>query len=294
MLTTVSTQKSSVLRTELRMPRPTKFSGRLSGKTAIVTGAGSHGAGVGTGKAIAIAFALEGARVCLVDRQIERAEQTREEIESNGGEAFVAVADVTHSSACAAVVAATLQRYGRLDVLVNNVGIGVGGGRVEQLDEAVWSQVISVNLTSAVLMAKHAISALIASRGNIVNIASIAALRAHGGGVAYSASKAGLVAATRDLAVMYGRDGVRANVVAPGHIFTPLVEGMLDHAARETRRKVAPLGIEGDAWDVAAAALFLASDEARFITAVCLPVDGGVVEIGALAAHALIDSEHGS
>jgi NAD(P)-dependent dehydrogenase (short-subunit alcohol dehydrogenase family) len=273
------------------MPRPRQFRGRLSGKTAIVTGAGSQGAGVGTGKAIAITFALEGARVCLVDRELERVEETRKEIEASGGDAFVSVADVTDSAACAATVAATIEHYGRLDVLVNNVGIGVGGGRVEQLDEAVWDRVISVNLTSAVLMAKHAIPALIASRGAIVNIASIAALRSHGGGVAYSASKAGLIAATRDLAVMYGRDGVRANVVAPGHIFTPLVEGMLDQAARDTRRRVAPLGIEGDAWDVAAAALFLASDEARFITATCLPVDGGVVEIGALTAHGLIDSE---
>jgi NAD(P)-dependent dehydrogenase (short-subunit alcohol dehydrogenase family) len=275
------------------MPRPTQFRGRLTGKTALVTGAGSQGSGVGTGKAIAITFALEGARVCLVDRELERAQETLREIEAGGGEAFSATADVTNSADCAATVAVTLQRYGRLDILVNNVGIGVGGGRVEQLDEAVWSRVINVNLTSAILMSKHAIPALIATRGSIVNIASVAALRSHGGGVAYSASKAGLVAATRDLAVMYGREGVRANVVAPGHIFTPLVEGMLDSRAREVRRKVAPLGIEGDAWDIAAAALFLASDEARFITATCLPVDGGVVEVGALTAYGLIESTEG-
>jgi NAD(P)-dependent dehydrogenase (short-subunit alcohol dehydrogenase family) len=273
------------------MPRPKQFRGRLSGKTAIVTGAGSQGAGVGTGKAIAITFALEGAKVCLVDRERERVEETRREIEAGGGEAFIAVADVTNSPECAFTVAATLQRYDRLDVLVNNVGIGVGGGRVEQLDEAVWNNVLSVNLTSAVLMSKHALPSLISARGNIVSIASVAALRAHGGGVAYSASKAGLIAATRDIAVMYGREGVRANVVAPGHIFTPLVEGMLDHDAREVRRKVAPLGIEGDAWDIAAAALFLASDEARFITATCLPVDGGVAQIAALTAHGLINAK---
>ena len=99
-----------------------------------------------------------------------------------------------------------------------------------------------------------------------------------------------MIAVTRDLAVMYGREGVRANVVAPGHIYTPLVEGMLDEKARDMRRKIAPLGVEGDAWDVAAAVLFLASDEARFITAACLPVDGGVSEIAALTAHGLIDS----
>jgi NAD(P)-dependent dehydrogenase (short-subunit alcohol dehydrogenase family) len=270
------------------MSRPTQFFRRLLGKTALVTGAGSQGAGVGTGKAIAIVFALEGARVCLVDRERQRVEETRAEIEAAGGECFVSIADVTQSTQCERAVAATLQRYGRLDALVNNVGIGVSGGRVEQLDEAVWERVMDVNLRSAVLMCKHALPALIAARGAIVNIASIAALRAHGGGVVYSASKAGLIAATRDLAVMYGREGVRANVVAPGHIFTPLVEGMLDRDAREVRRRIAPLGSEGDAWDVAAAALFLASDEARFITAACLPVDGGVTEIGALAAHALI------
>jgi NAD(P)-dependent dehydrogenase (short-subunit alcohol dehydrogenase family) len=272
------------------MPRPTHFRGRLIGKTALVTGAGSQGSGFGTGKAIAITFALEGARVCLVDRELERAQETQREIIANGGEAFTVAADVTKSGDCAAAVAATLQRYGRLDILVNNVGIGVGGGRIEQLDEALWSRVIDVNLTGAVLMAKHAITALIAARGSIVSIASIAALRSHGGGVAYSASKAGLIAATRDLAVMYGREGVRANIVAPGHIFTPLVEGMLDDEARKVRRKVAPLGIEGDAWDIAAASLFLASDEARFITGACLPVDGGVVEVGALTAYGLIQS----
>lgn len=274
------------------MPQPTEFRHRLAGKTAIVTGAGSQivggGAGVGTGKAIALLFAREGAKVCLVDRKAERAEATRRAIASAGGKAFVCAADVTSSADCARVAEATLDHFGRIDVLVNNVGIGVGGGRLEQMEEAVWNNVVDVNLKSAMLMCKHAIRSLIAARGSIVNIASIAALRAHGGGVAYGASKAGMIALTNELAVMYGRDGVRANVVAPGHIFTPLVEGALDQQARDTRRQVAPLGIEGDAWDVAAAALFLASDEARFITAACLPVDGGAAAIGALSAHGLI------
>lgn len=270
------------------MPQPTQFRNRLAGKTAIITGAGSQGRGVGTGKAIALVFAREGARVCLVDREPARAEATLRQIEDAGGEAFVCAADVTASADCARVVAATLARYRHLDVVVNNVGIGVSGGRLEQLDEALWDTVLDVNLKSAVLMSKHAISALVETRGSIVNIASIAALRAHGGGVAYGASKAGMIALTRDIAVMYGREGVRANVVAPGHIYTPLVEGILDETARDNRRKVAPLGIEGDAWDIAAATLFLASDEARFITAACLPVDGGVSEIGALSAYDLI------
>jgi NAD(P)-dependent dehydrogenase (short-subunit alcohol dehydrogenase family) len=145
---------------------------------------------------------------------------------------------------------------------------------------------MDVNLRSALLMTKYSIASLVAARGSIVSIASVAALRAHGGGVAYSASKAALIAMTRDVAIMYGGQGVRANIVAPGHIYTPLVEGMLDAKERETRRRIAPLAIEGDAWDIAAATLFLASDEARFITATCLPVDGGVVEVGPLTAHA--------
>jgi len=271
------------------MPQPTEFHQRLAGKTAIVTGAGSlQGAGVGIGKAIALLFAREGAKVCLVDRKPDRAEATRKLIASAGGKAFVCAADVTSSADCARAAEATLDHFGRIDVLVNNVGIGVAGGRLEQMDEAVWDNVVDVNLKSAMLMCKHAIRSLIATRGCIVNVASIAALRAHGGGVAYGASKAGMIALTNELAVMYGRDGVRANVVAPGHVFTPLVEGALDQQARDTRRQIAPLGIEGDAWDVAAAALFLASDEARFITAACLPVDGGVAAIGALSAHGLI------
>lgn len=270
------------------MPIPANFNHRLKGKVAIVTGAGSQGNGVGTGKAIAFLFAAEGARVCLVDQDDSRAEDTRQMIVAAGGDAFVCAADVTDSHQCAAVVHQTLATYGRLDILVNNVGIGVGGGPVETMDEEVWSKVLAVNLSSAMLMCKHAIAALLESRGNIVNITSVAGLRAHGGGIAYSSSKAAMQAMSNDLAVMYGPRGVRSNVVAPGHIFTPLVQQMLDENMRTVRRKVAPLQVEGDAWDIASATLFLASDEARFITATCLPVDGGVSQIGALSAYGLI------
>jgi len=273
------------------MPEPRKFYDRLAGKVAIVTGAGSEGSGVGTGRAISLVFAREGASVCLVDRERERAEETRRAIDKTDGKAFVCSADITRSADCDRIVAETLERFGRVDVLVNNVGIGVGGGRLEQMDEATWHRVIDVNLTSAALMTKSAIDALIHARGSIVNIASVAALRAHGGGVAYSASKAGMIAMTRDLAVMYGRQGVRANVIAPGHLFTPLVQGMLDAKARDVRRRIAPLDAEGDAWDIASAAVFLASEEARFITATCLPVDGGVAEIAALTAHTMIGTD---
>ena len=270
------------------MPEPTVYWRRLESKVAIVTGAGSQGDGIGTGKAMACLFAREGARVCLVDLEPDRAEGTRAKIADAGGEAFVCAADVTDVQACAYVVAATVERYGRLDVLVNNVGFGAGGGRLEDLPEALWDRVMEVNLKSAVLMCQAAMPQLVAARGNVVNIASSAGLRAHGG-AAYGPSKAALIALSRELAVMYGRDGVRANTVAPGHLFTPLVEKFIDEAGRRRRRLIAPLGIEGDAWDVAAAALFLASDEARFITGVCLPVDGGVNEVAALAALEMVD-----
>ena len=270
------------------MPYPRTFHQRLAGKVAIVTGAGSQGAGVGTGKAIACLFALEGASVCLVDREPERVAETLSMIHEAGGNAFICAADVTDSQACAGVVAATLARYGALHVLVNNVGISGAGGRFENLDEAAWDRVMDVNLKSAFLMSRSAAPQLVAGGGGaVVNVSSTAGLRSHGA-AAYGSSKAGLIALTRELAVVYGRDGMRANVIAPGHIFTPLVAGMLDEKARQRRRKIAPLAIEGDAWDVAAAALFLAGDEARFITGVCLPVDGGVTQIAALAAYDLV------
>jgi NAD(P)-dependent dehydrogenase (short-subunit alcohol dehydrogenase family) len=273
------------------MPQPQHYWRRLQGKVAIVTGAGSQGAGFGTGKAISALFAREGARVCLADRDPARAEETLAMIAAAGGEAFVCAGDVTDSGDCARIVQATAQRYGALHVLVNNVGLGAGGGRLEQLDEALWQQIVDVNLKSAFLMCRHALPRIVAAGGGaVVNIASTAGLRGHGS-AAYGPSKAGLVALSKELAVIYGRDGVRANTIAPGHIFTPLVAGMLDAPARLRRRAVAPLGVEGDAWDIAAAALFLASDEARFISGACLPVDGGVTEIAALTAHELIRKE---
>jgi NAD(P)-dependent dehydrogenase (short-subunit alcohol dehydrogenase family) len=269
------------------MPQPTQFWRRLEGKAAIVTGAGSQGEGFGTGKAMSYLFAREGARVCLVDRDPARAEETLALIRQAGGEAFVCAADVTRAADCARCVGQTVERYGALHVLVNNVGIGAGGGKLDQIDEALWDKVFDINLRSAYLMSRSALPHLAAARGALVNIASIAGLRALGG-PAYGSSKAALVQFTRELALVYGRDGVRANAIAPGHLFTPLVHGMLDEAARRRRSGIAPLGVEGDAWDVAAAALFLASDEARFITGACLAVDGGVTEMGALAAHEMM------
>jgi NAD(P)-dependent dehydrogenase (short-subunit alcohol dehydrogenase family) len=270
------------------MPQPFKFNDRLSGKVALVTGAGSIGKGYGTGKAIAFNFAAEGAKVCLVDRDAGAAEETRSIIDAAGGDAIVCLGDITIEPDCARVVAATVERYGKLDILVNNVGISIGGGRLESLDMSVWDRVLDINLRGAVLLTKHAAPHLIgAGNSAIVNIASIAGLLASGG-AAYGPSKAALISLTRELALLYGRSGVRANVICPGHIQTPHVEGLIDEKMRDWRRRIGPLGVEGDAWDVAAAAVFLASDESRFITAVCLPVDGGATGVLPMSGHGLI------
>jgi len=270
------------------VPQPAKFNATLAGKTAIVTGAGTEGDGVGIGRATAIVLAGEGAHVCLVDRHAGAAEETRKKIESLGAEGFAVTGDVTVRDDCARFVAETVRRYGRLDILVNNVGVATPVP-LEAPDEDAWLRVMNVNITSAMLMCRYAIPAMIANGGgSIVNISSIAGIRAHGS-VAYGPSKAAMAALAREIAVMYGRKGIRANTVAPGHVMTPLAMS-LQAELRAKRRNVGPLGIEGDAWDVALAVRYLASDEARFVTGVHLPVDGGVTEIGPLPAHALIES----
>ena len=275
------------------MPAPLYYRNRLSGKVAIVTGAGSQGGGgdgVGTGKAISVWMAGEGACVCLLDREPARAAETLALIQAAGGEALVVGGDVTQSADCQRAVASTVERFGGVDILVNNVGIAAAPGNFETFDEPEWDRIIDVNLKSAVLMCRHVVPRMVESGGGaIVNIASIAGILAHGGGFGYGPSKAAMIELTGELAVTYGRSGIRANTVAPGHILTPLSRGLLGEEARMVRRKVGALGIEGDAWDVAAAVVFLASDEARFITGVLLPVDGGVVATGPLAAYALIN-----
>lgn len=266
------------------MPQPIEYWHRLQGRVAIVSGAGSQAGGCGIGSAIAYVFAREGARVCLVDLDTQRAEQTRRLIAADGGESFVCAADVTRSAECERVVAAALERYGALDVLVNNVGMASGATRLDQLDEHAWQRMFDVNLKSALLMSKAALRPLMAAGGgSIVNIASIAGVRAYGT-LGYGPSKAAMIALTRELAVVHGRDGIRANAIAPGHLHTPFAASLLPPEARERRRRIAPLGVEGDAWDIATAALFFASAESRFITGACLAVDGGVSETGPMKA----------
>jgi len=269
------------------MPEPGRYNATLSAKVAIVTGAGTEGDGTGIGRAIAIVLAMEGARVCLVDRDADRALETEKLIHSRGGEAFVASGDVTLREDSSRFVAETLDRYGRLDILVNNVGVATPVA-LDALDESEWSRVLDINLTSAMLMSRYAVPAMErVGGGSIINISSIAGIRAHGS-LAYGPSKAAMAQLSREIAVLHGRQGIRANTVAPGHLLTPLAERLLPPESRKQRRDVSPLGVEGDAWDVALAVRYLASDEARYITGVLLPVDGGVTEIGPLSAYALL------
>lgn len=269
---------------------PKQFLGRLDGKVAIVTGAGTRGTGVGTGRAMAVLFAGEGAKVCLADCDHEAAEDTLRLIEQIGGEAFVTTGSVTSDADCRRFVAETVERYGRLDILVNNVGITGTGGRADTIDMDVWNLVLDTNLSSVIRMSGAVISPMREHGGGVIlNIASVAGMLAYGS-IPYAAAKGGMIQLTRELAFAHGREGIRVNTIAPGHILTPLIEGRLSPQTRADRRKAGPLGIEGDAWDVAYAALFLATEEARFITGACLPVDGGVTSVGSTAAIKLINA----
>ena len=256
-----------------------KSQSRLKGKVAIVTGAGSSGPGIGTGKAISTLFAREGASVLLVDRVAKHAEETLATIRDEGNEASVCAADITNAKSCQAMVETAVERYGGLHILVNNVGI-VSKGTVVDVKEEDWDRVLDVNLKGMMLSSKYAIPEMTSSGGgSIVNISSIDALRS--GGIAaiipYSASKGGVISMTTAMAVHHGRDHIRVNCIAPGYLYTPMVAPLLTEETRELRRRAAPLGTEGTAWDVAWAALFLASDEARWITGIVLPVDAGLL-----------------
>ena len=253
---------------------------RLAGKSAIITGAGSRAEGIGNGRATAILFAREGADVLLVDRDEEAVQATLDMIRAEGNDAAIAVADVTATEDCARIVADAVSRYGKLDVLHNNVGIG-GRGTVEQISEVEWDHVQRVNVTSMMLTCKHAIPAMRENGGGaITNVSSIAALRPRGL-TAYSVSKAAVATLTQALAVDHGRDHIRANCIMPGPVYTPMVysTGMSDEL-RERRKNASLLKQEGEPWDIGWAAVFLASDEAKYVTGVILPVDGGVTVRG--------------
>jgi NAD(P)-dependent dehydrogenase (short-subunit alcohol dehydrogenase family) len=258
---------------------------RLDDKVALVTGCGSSAPGWGNGKAIAVLFARQGARVFGLDISIEAANETRDVVLEDGGICAVAACDVTNGAAVKKTVDGCLARFGKIDILVNNVGVSEPGGPVE-IDEDAWDRQLDVNLKSAYLTCRYVLSVMEAQGGGaVVNIASVAGLRYIGKPqVAYSAAKAGLMQMSRATAVLYAARNIRVNCVVPGLMDTPLVRRLADKYAGgdlegfvAKRNNQVPMGRMGNAWDVAHAALFLAADESKYITGAELLVDGGLV-----------------
>jgi NAD(P)-dependent dehydrogenase (short-subunit alcohol dehydrogenase family) len=257
---------------------------RLQGKTAIVVGAGqTPGETIGNGRATAILFAREGARVMLVDRRLDSAEETAALIAAEGGDAFAFAADATRAAECRAMAEAAMARWGRIDVLHNNVGIGGGDRGLTRLREEDWEHILSVNTKSVFLTCQAVMPHMVAQgSGAIVNISSVAAVCSVNM-LAYKTSKAAVNALTHAIAMGAAGKGVRVNCIMPGLMNTPMaIEGISrelgiarEELIRQRSERVPLKGGMGSAWDVAHAALFLASDEARFITGVVLPVDGG-------------------
>ncbi len=257
---------------------------RVKGKVAIVTGAGSVGEGVGNGKAAAILYAREGARVMLVDYNLVAAEETKRIIDEEGGESITGQADVSKADDCRRIVDECIAAYGRIDILHNNVGIEIPGG-IQDISEEDWDRTLDVNLKSVFLTCKYTLPHMEKQgSGTIVNISSINAIRilpALSG--PYGASKAGMISLTREIAVEYASKGIRANAVLPGMMNTPFVVSALTEAwggdvgdMIKMRDAMCPTGKQGESWDVASASLFLASDEAKYITGTTLVVDGAL------------------
>ena len=257
--------------------------GRLADRVVLVFGAGSVGEGWGNGKAASVAYAREGATVIAVDRELAAAEATAALIGELGGRCHAYAADVTNSDSVKAVVDDVVAKDGRIDVLHNNVGTTIMGGPVE-LTEQQWDTVMDVNLKSAFLTCKHVLPVMeTQGKGAIVNISSMAAIRYSGYPYsAYYAAKAGVNQFTVGLAIQYAKRGIRVNAIMPGLMNTPLIYQQISgqyadaDAMAQARHDACPMGRMGTGWDIAKAAVFLASDEAGYITGVCLPVDGGI------------------
>lgn len=257
---------------------------RLDGKVALVTGCGTAGEGWGNGKAITVLLARQGATVFGCDRNLEAAQETRNIVREAGGTMEVQACDVTRGAQVERLVAACMEKFGRIDILINNVGRSEPGDPVT-MSEEVWDEQMEVNLKSAFLCCKHVIPVMVKqASGSIINVSSIAGLRYVGKPqVAYAAAKAALMQMTATTGVIYASHGVRVNSVVPGLVFTPLVKRLAEKYAGGDfegfvahRHQQVPMGHMGDAWDVAHATLFLASDESRYITSQQLVVDGGI------------------
>jgi NAD(P)-dependent dehydrogenase (short-subunit alcohol dehydrogenase family) len=270
-------------------------SDRLEGKVAIVVAGGARGDDPecpGTGEAIARCMAASGARVAVVGRTKERTVRTIERI-GNTGTAIAVLGDTTDRSACEAAVAEVVDSFGRVDVVVNNLGVS-SGGSITEPDESKWDAAFAGNVKGPVFMTAAALPHLRASgSASVINISSVAGMFGSGIG-AYGTTKAAMIALTRDMAVALGRDGIRVNCIIPGHLQTPMGDpGPGRDDARELRKKLSLIGIEGTGWDVGWAAVYLASDEAKYITAVAIPVDGGVtaqLAIGAVMRIGMMES----
>ncbi len=261
------------------------MSGRLQDRVALVTGAGCVGPGWGNGRAAAVRFAEEGAKIFAVDHDLDSVAETVARVQAAGGEIIVHQCDVTNGPAVAAMVQACVKHYGRIEVLMNNVGGSAHGGPVEMAEE-VWDRQVDHNLKSVFLTLKNVLPVMERQkRGAIVNVASSSGLRWTGSPqVGYASTKAGVIQMSRVVAVQYAGKGIRVNTVIPGQLHTPMVEARLAgqrtggdvEALLASRLKRIPLGFMGDGRDTANAALFLASDEARFITGTEIVVDGGM------------------
>jgi len=261
------------------------MTGRLEGKVAIVTGAGCVGPGWGNGRAISVRFAEEGAKVFALDRSEEALAETIERVRAAGGEIETRLTDVTDTNAVRETAEACIARFGRIDILVNNVGGSAAGGPVELSEEA-WDTQIDHNLKSVFLTCKHVLPQMEKQKaGAIVNLSSTSGLRWTGAAqVAYAATKAGVIQFSKVTAVQYAPRGIRVNTVIPGQLHTPMVEARLAgqraggdvDALLQSRLKRIPLGFTGDGRDTANAVVYLASDEARFVTGAEIIVDGGM------------------
>jgi NAD(P)-dependent dehydrogenase (short-subunit alcohol dehydrogenase family) len=257
---------------------------RLEGKKAIIVGAGqTPGSTIGNGRAMAILFAQEGAEVLCVDKRLASAEETAGMIEANGGVAYAFEADVTRAEDCRNIVVEAVRRWGRIDILVNNVGTGRGDAPPHVIEEEAWDRIMDLNLKSFMMMTRHVLPVMRGERsGAILNISSLASIAGHDM-LAYEVSKAGVNRMTAAVAQGNAKYGIRCNVILPGLMDTPMAiagrseaTGKSQEELRAMRNARVPLGQMGTGWDTAFAALFLCSDEAKFITGVALPVDGGM------------------
>lgn len=249
---------------------------RLDGRVAIVTGGGSRSSGIGNGRAAAILLARRGAQVLLTDSSVNAARETAQMITDEGGISLAIQSDVSQPDDCRAAVEAAVAEWGRVDILVNNVGIGGPPGTAVEVDLEAWDYALRVNLTSMMLMSKYAIPEMVkVGAGSIINVASVAGLRGGTVNLLYPTSKGAVVNMTRAMASHHGTQGIRVNCVAPGMVHTPMVAGHMTPEMREVRRQRSMLQTEGSGWDVGHAIAYLASDEARWVTGVILPVDAG-------------------